>query len=244
MERYARNILIEGFGEEGQQKLKQAKALVVGAGGLGSPVLLYLAAAGVGTIGVIDNDVVSLSNLQRQVLHHTSDLHRNKVDSARKKIADLNPEVTVITYPELFTALNAEVLVTLYDFVVDCCDNYAAKFLINDVCVKVGKPYSHGAILAMQGEVMTVLPGAACYRCAFPEPPEEGVVPTAAQAGALGAVAGMVGSIQALEVVKYLTGIGELLTDQLLVIDGRTLSFHTLKVKKAKECCCSFYSSE
>lgn len=238
MERYHRNILIEGFGEEGQRKLKASSVLVVGAGGLGSPVILYLAAAGIGTIGIVDNDLVALSNLQRQILHHTNDVQSNKTASAQRKIHALNPEVKVVPYVTFFTATNAETLITPYDFVVDCCDNYTTKFLINDICVKLDKPYSHGAVLALQGEVMTIVPGSACYRCAFPEAPEDGSVPTAAEAGILGAVAGIIGSIQATEVIKYLTGVGELLTNQLLIVQARTFRFYPLKVKRAKYCCC------
>lgn len=239
MERYNRNMLIEGFGAEGQQKLKASKVLVIGAGGLGSPVILYLAAVGVGMIGIVDNDRVNLSNLQRQILHHTPDLSHYKVDSAQTKVNALNPEVEIVTYPELFLPGNAEELLSGYDFVVDCCDNYFTKFLINDVCVKLHKPYSHGAVLSMKGEVMTVVPGSACYRCAFPESPQDGSMPTAADVGILGAVAGIVGSIQAAEAVKYLVGMGGLLTDKLLVVDARSMAFYTLKVKKSKNCCSS-----
>ena len=178
-DRYGRNILIEGFGDEGQAKLKAAKVLVVGAGGLGSPVLLYLAAAGVGTLGIVDDDTVNITNLQRQLLHFNADLNRPKIVSAREKVTSLNPEVNVVTYPCRFTEENAESIILgltsreevnglltpspeppggEYDFIVDCCDNYATKLLINDVCVKLQKPYSHGAVIAMRGEVMTCIP--------------------------------------------------------------------------------------
>lgn len=231
MERYTRNVIIDGFGREGQEKLARAKVLVVGAGGLGSPVLLYLAAAGVGTLGIADYDVVDITNLQRQIIHATEDLGKPKIESARQSMEALNPDVEVVAYREKFTADNAAGLVRQYDFIIDCCDNYEAKFLINDVCVAEGKPYSHGAVLAMRGEVMTYVPGHADYRKVFNEAPADGEYPTAAQAGALGPVAGIVGSIQATETIKYLTGIGELLTDRILIFDGRTMAFHTLKVK-------------
>lgn len=230
--RYTRNTLIEGFGEEGQHKIKRAKVLVVGAGGLGSPVLFYLAAAGVGTLGIIDYDVVDISNLQRQILHQTTDLGKSKIESAKEKLMALNPEVKIKTYGFKFTADNAADIIKEYDFVIDCCDNYATKFLINDVCVMEQKPYSHGAVLALRGEVMTYLPGYADYRSVFDNPPEEGTVPTSAQVGILGSIAGIVGSIQATEAIKYLTGIGDLILNRILIVDGKTMCFHSLKVNK------------
>ncbi|NDV64437.1 HesA/MoeB/ThiF family protein [Bacteroides sp. 224] len=239
MERYYRNILIPGFGKEGQDKLQNAKVLVIGVGGLGSPVLFYLAAAGVGTIGMIDSDKVNISNLQRQILHYTENLYNYKVDSAKEKLEKLNPDIKFHTYIELFSAQNGENLARNYDFIVDCSDNYDTKFLINDICVKTKTPYCHAAVTAMKGEVMTILPESACYRCAFPEPPAEGDVATSSEIGVLGAVAGIVGSIQATEVVKYFTGVGELLTNKLLLIDAKTMTFYTLKVKKTSNCCCS-----
>jgi adenylyltransferase/sulfurtransferase len=228
--RHSRNIAIDGFGEAGQRKLREARVLVIGAGGLGSPVLLYLAAAGVGTLGIVDSDAVELSNLQRQILHRTSDIGRSKTDSAAEKLRALDPGVVVETHPVRFTSENAAELIADYDFVVDCCDNYDTKFLINDVCVAASKPFSHGAILALRGEVMTWVPGRADYRSVFGGPPPAGTVATPAEAGTLGAVAGIVGSIQAAEVIKYLTGIGELITDRLLIVDGRTMAFHSLKI--------------
>ena len=239
MERYRRNILLEGFGEEGQEKLRQGKVLVIGAGGLGSPVLFYLAAAGVGTLGIVDFDIVDITNLQRQILHQTADLGRQKAISAKEKLEALNPEITIKSYVEKLTTENAASLINEYDFVIECCDNYEAKFLVNDACVAQGKPYSHGAILAMQGEVMTYVSGHACYRCVFGNPPEEGRVPTAAQAGVLGSIAGIAGSIQASEAIKYLTGIGELLTDRILIFDGKSMIFNSLKVKKRNSCPCA-----
>ncbi len=228
--RYNRNILIEGFGEEGQRKLKNSKVLVVGAGGLGSPVLFYLVAAGVGTLGIIDYDVVDVSNLQRQILHRSDEIGVVKVISAEKKLKALNPDVQIITYKAYFTADNAAELVRQYDFIVDCCDNYEPKFLINDICVAEQKPYSHGSVIALRGEVMTCLPGTADYRRVFDNPPPKEEQITSAQVGILGAMAGIVGSIQATETIKYLTGIGDLITDRILIIDGKSMTFHSFKV--------------
>lgn len=230
MARYNRNILIEGFGKEGQAKLKAAKVLVIGSGGLGSPVLFYLAAAGIGTLGIVDYDVVDESNLQRQILHSTGDVGTEKVVSAANKLHELNPEVEVITYNAKFTPENAVSMITSYDFVVDCCDNFATKFLIDDVCVQQQKPYSHGSVIAMRGEVLTYTPGNASYRSVFGGQPVDDSGLVSSQVGILGALAGVVGSIQATEVVKYFTGIGELLTNRLLIIDGTNMSFKCLKI--------------
>ena len=232
MERFERNMAVEGFGVSGQKKLRSARVLVVGAGGLGCPVLLYQAAAGVGTLGVMDYDTVSLSNLQRQVLHAPADIGRLKSDSAVEKLQRLYPDVCCRAHPYALTEGNAAELFREYDFVVDGCDNYAAKFLINDVCVRERKPFSHGAVVSLRGEVMTWVPGHADYRAVFSAPPEAGSVPTPAEEGVLGCVAGLIGSIQATEAVKYLTGIGELIVDRLLLIDGRTMRFHSLTIKR------------
>lgn len=228
--RYNRNILIEGFGEEGQQKLQNSKVLVIGAGGLGSPVLYYLAAAGIGTLGIIDSDVVDISNLQRQILHRSDEIGIHKIISAKEKLEALSPDVHIIPYQERFKQDNAVELVRQYDFIVDCCDNYETKFLINDICVAELKPYSHGAVLTLRGEVMTYIPGNADYREVFGSPPLEGTVPTSAQAGILGSIAGIVGSIQATETIKYLTGIGDLILNRILIIDGKTMTFQSLKI--------------
>lgn len=228
--RYDRNILIEGFGEEGQQKLKNSKVLVIGAGGLGSPVLFYLAAAGVGTLGIIDHDMVDISNLQRQILHRSDEIGVVKVISAESKLKALNPDVQIITYKEYFTSDNAAELVRQYDFIVDCSDNYETKFLINDVCVAERKSYSHGAVLSLRGEVMTYIPGSTDYRRVFDNPPEGEKRISSAQVGILGAMAGIVGSIQATETIKYLTGIGDLIINRILIIDGKSMLFHSFKV--------------
>lgn len=239
MDRYQRNELIDGIGKKGQQKLLQSKVLVIGAGGLGSPVLQYLAAVGVGTLGIVDYDVVDITNLQRQVLHFTEDVGNKKVESAIHKLHSLNPNVNLIGYDEKLTQANASSLINQYDFVIDCCDNYEAKLLINDVCVASRKPFSHGAVLSMKGEVMTYIPGSACYRCVFSEIPIDGETPTSSQVGILGAVAGTIGTIQATETIKYLTGAGELLINRLLIYDARKIAFLALKVKKNDACICS-----
>jgi len=234
--RYSRHIILQDVGVEGQEKINNGKVLIVGAGGLGAPVALYLAAAGVGTIGIIDGDMVDLSNLQRQVIHFTPDVNKPKVLSAKEKINQLNPDVKVVTYHDFLTAANALEIIKDYDFVVDGTDNFPVKFLINDACVKAGKPFSHGGILRFEGQTITVLPGTACYRCVFQSPPPPNAVPTCSQAGVLGAIAGMLGTIQAAEVLKYLTGVGDLLTNRLLTFNAKTMEFRTIKVKHNHRC--------
>jgi molybdopterin/thiamine biosynthesis adenylyltransferase len=234
--RYSRHILLQDVGVEGQEKINAGKVLVVGAGGLGSPAALYLAAAGVGTIGLIDGDVVELSNLQRQIIHFTEDINKPKVLSAKEKINRLNPDVNVITHRTCLTSENAFEIIKDYDFIIDGTDNFPVKFLINDACVLTGKPFSHGGILRFEGQTMTYLPGTACYRCLFHSPPPPNVVPACSQAGVLGAVAGMLGTIQAAEALKYLTGAGELLTDKLLTFNAKTMEFRTIKIKRSDKC--------
>ena len=236
IQRYSRHILLQDVGVEGQEKLLKGKVLIVGAGGLGAPVAMYLAAAGVGTIGIVDADVVDLSNLQRQIIHFTADVDKPKVLSAREKMEAINPDVKVVTYQEFLSANNALDIINNYDFVVDGTDNFPVKFLINDACVMAGKPFSHGGILRFHGQTFTHLPGTACYRCMFKEPPPVGSVPTCSQAGVLGAIAGMLGTIQAAEVLKYLTGVGELLTNRLLTFDAKSMIFRTIKVNKNADC--------
>src|SRR5574344_103342 len=236
IQRYSRHILLQDVGVEGQEKLLKGKVLIVGAGGLGAPVAMYLAAAGVGTIGIVDADVVDLSNLQRQIIHFTADVDKPKVLSAKEKMEAINPDVKVVTYQEFLSANNALDIINNYDFVVDGTDNFPVKFLINDACVMAGKPFSHGGILRFHGQTFTHLPGTACYRCMFKEPPPVGSVPTCSQAGVLGAIAGMLGTIQAAEVLKYLTGVGELLTNRLLTFDAKSMIFRTIKVNKNADC--------
>ena len=236
VERYSRHILLEEVGVAGQEKLLNAKVLIIGTGGLGAPAALYLAAAGVGTIGLVDYDVVDLSNLQRQVIHFTPDIGCPKVESAAAKILALNPDVTVRQHAEAALAANTPGLLAGYDFVIDGTDNFAAKFLINDACHFAGKPYSHAGILRFQGQLMTVLPGrSACYRCVFQKPPP-GAVPTCSQAGVIGALAGVVGCLQAMETLKYILGIGGLLTDSLLTYDALQTSFRKVPLRRNPRC--------
>ena len=234
--RYSRHILLKDVGVEGQEKIRNGKVLVVGAGGLGAPVALYLAAAGVGTIGIVDGDVVDLSNLQRQVIHFTGDVGHPKVESARDKMLAINPNVKVNTIREFLMSDNALDIIKDYDFIVDGTDNFPVKFLINDACVMAGKPFSHGGILRFEGQTFTHLPGTACYRCLFKSPPPANAVPTCSQAGVLGAIAGMLGTIQAAETLKYLTGVGELLTNKLLTFNAKTMDFRKINTHHQASC--------
>ena len=234
--RYSRHILLKDVGVEGQEKIRNGKVLVVGAGGLGAPVALYLAAAGVGTIGIVDGDVVDLSNLQRQVIHFTGDVGHPKVESARDKMPAINPNVKVNTIREFLMSDNALDIIKDYDFIVDGTDNFPVKFLINDACVMAGKPFSHGGILRFEGQTFTHLPGTACYRCLFKSPPPANAVPTCSQAGVLGAIAGMLGTIQAAETLKYLTGVGELLTNKLLTFNAKTMDFRKINTRRQASC--------
>ncbi len=237
LERYSRHIVLQTVGVEGQIKIMEGKVLIIGAGGLGSPIALYLTAAGVGEIGIVDSDKVDLSNLQRQIIHFTNDVGVSKVESARKKMNDLNPDVKVKTFHEFVRADNARDLIRDYDFVIDGTDNFAAKFLINDAAVMENTPYSHGGILRFDGQTMTIVPGqSACYRCVFKEPPPPDAVPTCSQAGVLGTIAGMLGTIQAAETLKFLTGAGELLTNNLLIFDALKMRFRKVKVKGRDSC--------
>ncbi len=237
MRRYARHFSLRGVGFAGQRKLRDAKVLVVGAGGLGSPALLYLAAAGVGTLGVADGDSVDLSNLQRQIAHGTPDLGKPKTRSAREKIHALNPDVAVREHPEFLTAATIAPIFAGYDFIVEGCDNFAAKFLVNDACVLLGKPFSHAGMLRFEGQTMTVLPGKSrCYRCLFRDPPPPDSVPNCAEAGVLGMLPGILGSLQAAEAVKYLLGLGDLLTDRLLVFDAWSMRFRELTGRRDPDC--------
>lgn len=237
LERYSRHIILQDIGIEGQARIGEGKVLIVGAGGLGSPAALYLAAAGVGTIGIADADRVELSNLQRQVIHFTKDIGRRKVESAAEKMRAINPDVVVKTYHEYIKADNVSQIIAGYDFVIDGTDNFATKFLINDACVMAGKPFSHGGILRFHGQTMTILPGkSACYRCVFPAAPPRGSVPTCSQAGVLGAVAGILGAIQVAESLKFMMGIGTLLTDALLVFDAKTMIFRRVDIRHNENC--------
>ncbi|MGD9010614.1 MAG: HesA/MoeB/ThiF family protein [Desulfobacteraceae bacterium] len=236
-ERYSRQLVLDAVGEDGQQKISDASVLVIGTGGLGSPVLLYLAAAGVGTLGVADGDVVDHSNLQRQIIHSTSDVGRPKVDSAAEKLSRLNPDVRLIKHPLMAAPENITQMIDGYDFVVEATDNFETKFLINDACVLAGKPFSHAGVLRMSGQTITVLPGrSACLRCLFDQPPPPGSVPGAAQVGILGAVAGTLGTVQATEALKYILGAGVLLQNRLMKLDAQQMRFTTLNIKRNSAC--------
>ena len=237
IERYSRHIILEQVGGVGQEKLLGSSVLIIGAGGLGSPAGLYLAAAGVGTIGIVDADKVDMTNLQRQIIHHTADVDTEKVVSAKAKINAVNPDVTVNTYPVLAKADNIRSIVSEYDFVLDGTDNFAAKFLINDACYFERKPYSHAGILRFEGQLMTILPGeSTCYRCVFDSPPPSGSVPSCSQAGVLGVLAGVIGSLQAAEAIKYILGLGDLLADTLLTCSLLDMQFRKVPLKRNPDC--------
>jgi len=237
VERYARHIILQDIGIEGQLKLLNSKVLIVGAGGLGSPVALYLAAAGVGTIGIADGDVVDLSNLQRQIIHTTQDIGTLKTKSAKNKLEAINPDINVITYDTFLNASNILDIVSQYDFIIDGADNFATKFLINDACFLAKKAYSYGGILRFIAQTMTIVPDeTTCYACVFDTPPPANTVPSCSQAGVLGSIAGILGSIQATEAIKYLTGKKDLLTNKLLMIDAMSMDFDKIDLKKNDEC--------
>jgi len=238
IERYSRQIMIPDLGGRGQIRLCQASVLVVGAGGLGSPAAFYLAAAGVGRLGIVDSDIVDLSNLQRQILHTTKDVGRNKVDSAKTRLNDLNADVTVEIHAARMTQDNVTELMRPYDFIIDGSDNFDTKFLVNDAAVALGKPFSHAGIIRLQGQTMTIIPGeSACYRCLFQEPPPPGEIPGCQQAGILGAVAGTIGSLQATEAIKYLIGLKEeLLLNRLLTYDAKTMTFRVIQLQPNLSC--------
>ncbi|MDR0532170.1 MAG: molybdopterin-synthase adenylyltransferase MoeB [Oscillospiraceae bacterium] len=238
LERYSRHILLKEVGVKGQKKLQSAKALIIGAGGLGSPAAMYLAAAGLGTIGIADADVVDLSNLQRQVIHATPDLGKEKVISAKETMLAINPDIRVNAYCTRVSAGNIMDLISDYDFVIDAVDNFPTKFLINDACVLGQTPFCHAGILRFSGQLMTWIPGvgAPCYRCVFQEPPPPDVAPTCRQAGIVGAMAGVIGCLQAMEAIKYITGAGELLTGTLLTCDALKMEFRKIKVPRQKTC--------
>ncbi len=237
LERYSRHIILKDVGIEGQRKIAEAKILVIGAGGLGSPALLYLAAAGVGTIGIADGDSVDLSNLQRQIIHASEDIGRPKVDSAKEKIHRLNPDVAVSVHREMLDAGNIMDIVREYDFVIDGTDNFPAKFLVNDACVLSGVPYSHGGILRFDGQTFTIQPKeSACYRCIFMKPPPTDAVPASSQTGVIGVIAGIIGTLQANEAIKFVLGKGELLTNRLLTFNALNTKFRVVTLRKNANC--------
>lgn len=235
--RYSRQLILKEVGYEGQQKLLNSKVLVIGAGGLGSPVLYYLAAAGIGTLGIADFDTVGISNLQRQIIHYTSDLGRKKVDSAEDKLKQLNPDVKIVKYPYFLDLDSIEEVIENYDVVIDAVDNFPARYLISDCCYFLKKPLVEGAVLGFEGILMTIIPGKSpCYRCLYPEPPEDGVVPTCNDLGIMGMVAGTIGSLQALEAVKVLLGIGRTLSGRILTFDGLNMNFREIPWKRKITC--------
>jgi adenylyltransferase/sulfurtransferase len=223
-------------GSSGQRKLMQSKALIIGAGGLGSPSAVYLALAGVGTLGLVDFDVVELSNLQRQILHHTPDVGRPKLESARDNIHAYNPDVNVVLHEVRLESDNAMDIISQYDLVINGADNFATRYLVNDACYLLNKPLVDGSILIFDGQSTVFMPGQGCYRCLFPSPPPPGMVPNCAEAGVLGALTGLVGSIQATEALKTFLGIGQTLTSRLLLIDALSMTFREVKLKRNPEC--------
>ena len=235
--RYSRHITLPEIGAMGQQRLKAARVLCVGAGGLGSPAAMYLAAAGVGTLGLVDFDAVDLSNLQRQILHGTSDLERPKVESARVRLQGINPHVGVETYPHAFCAANALDLVSRYDVVLDGSDNFATRYTVNDACVIAGKPNVYGSIFRFEGQAAVfAVPSGPCYRCLHPDPPPAGLVPDCAEGGVLGILPGVIGTVQATETIKLLLGIGEPLVGRLLLYDALKMRFREVKLPKDPDC--------
>ncbi|MCZ6681532.1 MAG: molybdopterin-synthase adenylyltransferase MoeB [Candidatus Poribacteria bacterium] len=237
IERYSRHIVLKEVGGMGQTKLLESKVLLVGAGGLGSPAGLYLAAAGVGTLGILDLDVVDLSNLQRQLLHGTSDIGRPKTESAKETIAEINPDVNVITHSKRLSSENAFEILEQYDVVVDGCDNFPTRYLINDACVMLGKPNVHGSIFQFEGQATIFYPGKGpCYRCLYPVPPPPGMAPSCQEAGVFGVLPGIIGTIQAIEAIKLLLDIGEPLINQLLLFNALTMDFKKMKLRQDAQC--------
>jgi sulfur-carrier protein adenylyltransferase/sulfurtransferase len=238
LQRYSRHLLMPEVTSEGQRRLKAARILSIGAGGLGSPAALYLAAAGVGTIGIVDFDDVDLSNLQRQILHGTKDIGRSKLESARDRLRDINPEITIELHECRFSSENASQLVAQYDVVVDGSDNFATRYLSNDVCVFAQKPNVYGSVFRFEGQTTVFAPhlGGPCYRCLFPEPPPPDSVPNCAQAGVLGVLPGIIGMFQAIETIKLIVGIGEPLIGRLLHFDALKVKFRELNLRRDPEC--------
>jgi sulfur-carrier protein adenylyltransferase/sulfurtransferase len=235
--RYSRHFLLPEVGEDGQAKLLQAKVLMVGAGGLGSPSAYYLAAAGVGTLGIIDNDVVDISNLQRQILHANDRVGMPKVESAKKTLEGLNPDVKVIPYQAKLTSENIMEIIKDYDLVIDGCDNFPTRYLVNDACVLTGKPNVHGSIFQFEGQATVFYPGKGpCYRCLYPEPPPAEMAPSCAEAGVLGVLPGLIGVIEALEAVKLILGKGDSLVGRLLHFNTLTMEINTLKLRRDPNC--------
>ena len=237
LQRYSRHIILPEVGEQGQIKILKAKVFIVGAGGLGSPVGFYLSAAGVGRIALIDNDEVDLSNLQRQIAHNTKTIGKPKVESAKNTFESLNPDVHIIPIKQRLTKLNILDLIKDYDIVVDCSDNYATRFLVNDACVMAKKPLVTGAIFKFEGQLTVVIPGEGpCYRCLFEEPPPPGILPSPQGVGLLGVIPGVIGTLQAAEVLKLIVGTGHILKGELLIYDALKPSFRKVKIPKNPNC--------
>ncbi len=236
-DRYRRQLTLPSFGTEGQERLKASRVLIVGAGGLGSPAALYLAAAGVGMLGLVDNDVVDITNLHRQLLHGTSDVGRNKLDSACDRLHETNPHVRVVAHRSWLTSANSMDIVAGYDLVIDGADNFATRYLVNDTCVLLGKPNVYGSVFRYDGQVSVfAMSDGPCYRCLHPESPPPGAVPNCAEGGVLGVMPGLVGTIQATEAIKLLTGIGTPLAGRLMMIDGLSMRFHSLALARHPAC--------
>ncbi len=236
VKRYSRHIIMGQVGSLGQRKLISAKVLIIGAGGLGSPSAVYLALAGVGTIGIVDFDVVEVSNLQRQILHHNDDVGRPKVMSAQDSLHAYNPDVNVVVHETRISSENAVEIIEQYDIVINGADNFPSRYLVNDACYLLGKPLVDGSILIFDGQATVFIPGSGCYRCLFPTPPPPGMVPNCAEAGVLGALTGLVGSIQATEALKLILGIGESLKSRLLLIDALAMDFREVRMKRNPAC--------
>lgn len=234
--RYARHLILPEVGGQGQRKLLKSRVLLLGAGGLGSPVGLYLAAAGVGTLGLVDFDVVDASNLQRQILHGVADVGRRKVESAADRLSQMNPDVNVIGHDVHFNSSNAMEIISGYDIVVDGTDNFPTRYLANDVCYFAGKPLVHGSIYRFEGMVSVFMPGRGCYRCLFESPPPPGAVPSCAEAGVFGVLPGIIGTVMAFETIKLILGLGELLTNRMLIFEGMDTSFREVKLNRRAEC--------
>jgi len=234
--RYSRHLMLPEVGGSGQRTLLNSRVLLIGAGGLGSPAALYLAAAGVGTLGIVDFDVVDLSNLQRQILHHGHDVGRPKVESAVDTIADLNPDVKVVPYREALSSANVRQIFTEYDVIVNGSDNFPTRYLANDACVFLKKPLVDGSIFKFEGQATVFRPGDGCYRCLYPAPPPPGVVPSCAEAGVLGVICGVIASIQGVETIKLLLGIGEPLVGRLVFFDALSMEFRQVKFRRDPQC--------
>ena len=236
LERYSRHILLPEVGAIGQSKIRSASVLVIGAGGLGAPMIVYLAAAGIGRIGIVDDDAVDLSNLQRQIIHTTDRIGVNKAESAAKAARDINPGIKIDIHRFRLEADNIDDLMADYDIVADGTDNFDTRYRVNDTVVRLGKTLVTAALLRFDGQITTVKPGGPCYRCLFPNPPPPGTVPSCSEAGVLGSVAGILGTMQATEIIKEIVGIGESLSGRLLLFDGLSMTMRDMKAKRRPQC--------